>query len=584
MKEDLRRLCELTLRKLDDQLTADELRELDRLLLDNDAAQQLYLDISAVCSALAQHAQTPEVATNEPRKMSVECSQETSPEKIQEIKQYADRQLQAYLAEQENLRQAQAPHPRRLQLKLDPKRAARTIDAAIGMAMRLVVRTSVLAAAILMIIVAVNYTLSQRVVATLEKTVDAQWDQTLDSNDLKPGWYLLQQGFAQVELKQGARVLLQAPCQFRLRSPNRMTCLFGSVAADVPERARGFTVETPTSAIIDYGTAFGVSVGAHQQSDVYVFSGEIGVRSTTHRRRTPLRLRQGQNALVDGVQGVQVGMAKRGADQFVRELPVPDPIQSTPLPLNLADIVGGGNGFGSGRWGGDDQSAIGTINPLTGFPNDPTRPNGRHRNSIRYDNVNIKCPAHFIPVPSLTDVDGVFIPDSGQAPCQISSQGHTFVDCPDTSARMKWNIINGWRYRYRTDRISNTLDLAQRTGISMHANVGISFDLDAIRQAHPDTSISVFRTRVGIPLSGKPAISLADVWILVDGDLRFSQTGIKAFQEFDVHVPLASHARFLTLIVTDGQGQIPREGYYRTNNDWVFFGEPFLHLEPKQQM
>jgi hypothetical protein len=47
------------------------------------------------------------------------------------------------------------------------------------------------------------------------------------------------------------------------------------VAADVPEQARGFTVQTPDGGAVDLGTRFGVDVSGKGGSEVHVFQGEV---------------------------------------------------------------------------------------------------------------------------------------------------------------------------------------------------------------------------------------------------------------------------------------------------------------------
>jgi hypothetical protein len=49
----------------------------------------------------------------------------------------------------------------------------------------------------------------------------------------------------------------------------------GSVSAEVPPRAAGFTIRGPSSEVIDLGTRFGFSVGEAGQSEVHVFQGEV---------------------------------------------------------------------------------------------------------------------------------------------------------------------------------------------------------------------------------------------------------------------------------------------------------------------
>jgi len=244
--------------------------------------------------------------------------------------------------------------------------------------------------------------------------------------------------------------------------------------------------------------------------------------------------------------------------------------------LDLADVVGGGNGFGTGLIGGDTFGARGSINPITGAANDPTRPADKRDRSQRFDFQHYTCSNTFIPVPTMAYVDGVFVPDGGQGRQIISSSGLVFVGCPDTDGQVKWNITNGWRYRDMRQDKRNTEHLAHATGISMHANSGITFDLQAVYQAMPGVKAGAFSSRVGVPVTYSPEISEVDVWVLVDGDVRFVERDVRFQHMVDVRVNLQAADRFLTLVVTDSQtlGQAS----FPSNMDWCFWEDPALEL------
>ncbi len=179
-----------------------------------------------------------------------------------------------------------------------------------------------LAAMILLLLGYVSYLHSHRVVATLGPSLHAKWTHIPEVNELRPGTRELREGVAEIQFIQGARILVQAPCILNLRSDNRMELLSGTLTAEVPEQARGFRVETPWSNITDYGTAFGVSLDSHQNADIHVFEGEVGLQSTVqNKRNNPVLLKQGQNAHVNPKEGVGVGQAKSNAHQYLRALP-----------------------------------------------------------------------------------------------------------------------------------------------------------------------------------------------------------------------------------------------------------------------
>ncbi len=82
-------------------------------------------------------------------------------------------------------------------------------------------------------------------------------------------------GLAQLVFESGAEVVVKGPC--RLQVENSMLCRLqtGSVSAEVPHRAAGFTIRGPASEVIDLGTRFGYSVGDDGKSEVHVFQGEV---------------------------------------------------------------------------------------------------------------------------------------------------------------------------------------------------------------------------------------------------------------------------------------------------------------------
>lgn len=54
-----------------------------------------------------------------------------------------------------------------------------------------------------------------------------------------------------------------------------MALIQGAMVADVPERAYGFTVDTPSMRVVDLGTEFGLTADAMGSSAVQVFVGEV---------------------------------------------------------------------------------------------------------------------------------------------------------------------------------------------------------------------------------------------------------------------------------------------------------------------
>lgn len=87
--------------------------------------------------------------------------------------------------------------------------------------------------------------------------------------------YTLKAGTVELLTARGARVVIEAPAEFRFESAQRLHMLRGRLAADVPPAAKGFTVITPSGDAVDLGTRFGVDVPMSGASEIHVFEGEV---------------------------------------------------------------------------------------------------------------------------------------------------------------------------------------------------------------------------------------------------------------------------------------------------------------------
>ncbi len=118
-------------------------------------------------------------------------------------------------------------------------------------------------------------------VATLIEAEDCKWAgsdlPTAQGARLGPGTLALVEGMATLEFESGATVTLEAPTTLEILSKMRCRLIEGSVVADVPEPAHGFTIDTPSLEVIDLGTRFGVTASAFGDSHVFVFEGEVEV-------------------------------------------------------------------------------------------------------------------------------------------------------------------------------------------------------------------------------------------------------------------------------------------------------------------
>lgn len=227
--------------------------------------------------------------------------------------------------------------------------------------------------------------------------------------------------------------------------------------------------------------------------------------------------------------------------------------------INLADVVGGGNGLGTGKKGRG-------IDPRSGKLED--------RSYTSLDNL---APGQFNPC-DLAMIDGVFIPANKKT--QISSTELFATELPKHGSQA-WDLIRNGPVASQFSTTFGSVDFAAdgRSMIGMHANAGITFDLENVRRrlAELETDATVsqgvrFRTTVGY--GGRTVDPSAEFHVFVDGESVASQR-IGRNDAVAIDIPLGPEKRFLTLISTDGGN-----GY---GHDQISFGDPrIIVLTPSE--
>jgi len=229
--------------------------------------------------------------------------------------------------------------------------------------------------------------------------------------------------------------------------------------------------------------------------------------------------------------------------------------------LDLADMVGGGDGTGTGTPNtGIDPRTGATVVGITST-NNPGLANA-------YSGV-----AH-------PYIDGAFVPDGdvgGPVATQVTSTGLT-ANFPNTDGN-SWE--NGMGFNagccggdLRIGGVVTDMFSAPHSGIGFHSNKGITFDLDAIRAATglvPKRYAGFADVRPGG--GGNADI---DHFVLLDGvivasALNLTDNGSNA-TFFDV--PISNGNRFLTFVGTSGADQ-------NYSNDQGIIGDPSLTMTPE---
>lgn len=121
----------------------------------------------------------------------------------------------------------------------------------------------------------------QRMVATLVKAQQCQWAgsslPTAEGSRLPAGTLDLIEGLATLKFDSGAEVVMEAPATIEVLDPMNCQLKRGTVVADVPPSAKGFTIDTAKAKVVDWGTRFGVSAGDDGNYMVQVLEGRVDV-------------------------------------------------------------------------------------------------------------------------------------------------------------------------------------------------------------------------------------------------------------------------------------------------------------------
>ena len=132
--------------------------------------------------------------------------------------------------------------------------------------------------------------------ATLVKARSCKWGNsalpTLEGALLTPGMLDLVEGMATLKFKSGAEVILEAPVSLEVISSMECRVKRGTVVAEVPPQAKGFTIHTPQTKVVDWGTRFGVSAGEDGKCLVHVIEGLVEVQRSGETKTKELRAGQ----------------------------------------------------------------------------------------------------------------------------------------------------------------------------------------------------------------------------------------------------------------------------------------------------
>jgi hypothetical protein len=422
-------------------------------------------------------------------------------------------------------------------------------------------------------------------VATLTDSINAKW---LSDVSMKPQSRIsaytkpmqLVQGMAKITTDDGVDIVIEAPTEFQFVSYSEIALSYGKLFARVSEQGHGFCVATPNAKVVDLGTEFAVLCHIDGNTEVHMYKGKANLfAGQKNENKISELLTAGAAKIVDRTDSIIRNIAL-AETLVVRTIDSKTQMVWKGQNLNLADVVGGGNGFGSGMPNAG-------VNVLNGQIADRL---------LTVDTVAGQ--EGYRVVPENKYIDGVFIPGVNGSGCKIASPGLTAV-FPKTSGALWGYIFNGAMHKGMTTpehalQLKNvTLGTPAAPAVCIHSNQGITFDLDEIRKDLQGLRITGFRAQTGISQTVQAALekegnrsfdqfpdikqvfdakqSKAEFWVFLDGQAVYHKELSSRDEPDDLTIPIGPAGRFLTLAVTESDDT---QAY-----DWAVFARPELTLE-----
>ncbi|MBX7211891.1 MAG: DUF1553 domain-containing protein [Verrucomicrobiaceae bacterium] len=225
--------------------------------------------------------------------------------------------------------------------------------------------------------------------------------------------------------------------------------------------------------------------------------------------------------------------------------------------LDLADMIGGGDGHGSGVKGRGIDLRTGNVT---------TEKLSYHRdiqaNRLQKINWSDDTKANGF-------VQWVFVPD-GRTPVSVAYKQEV-KGVPATSAHA-WDAIRNGPLNAQRNTTINGVDYSTKghSILGLHANAGVTFDLDKIRKANGLAALRLTGV-VGFGAAEGAAATRADISVYVDAELKFQKLKLRKDESALLDVAIAPKAKTLTLIATDGGDGI--------SSDLLFIGNARLSPE-----
>jgi len=410
---------------------------------------------------------------------------------------------------------------------------------------------------------AYSFSDSEHVVARVTSaSSDVSWSLGSEPRDflmrLRPGDVVgVERGLIRLEFSAGALLVVESPASLQITSATSARLIQGRVVGRADNG--NFTLLTPTASVVDIGTEFGVGVSPGG-TDVTVFEGEVHVHPLLGSvdSGSMQKLQQGMSVWINS-HGLTNSRRQPNQERFQRGFARPAEAAHEEDAVSLLDLISG-----------DDttqQRIAGSIDPKTGYWGRPPWLDPQRTKAQQGD-------TQFAQTDWNPMVDGVFIPRSNAREMQIDSDGHMVHLPPNKGstwgpiwARRRFDLASEQQALLSTAQqgywgagaLSEVFQRLEQTRdglMGLHANVGITFDLDAVRSSR-SRELHYFKAVVA-NLDSSPrddsseAGSLADLRIFVDGKLRYSRLQFgRNDGDAGINVALSNADRFLTIVTTD---------------------------------
>ncbi len=229
--------------------------------------------------------------------------------------------------------------------------------------------------------------------------------------------------------------------------------------------------------------------------------------------------------------------------------------------FDLADAVGGGDGSLPGTGGsGSLDATVGSYKTFAenAFVDGTFVPNHSTEYALDY-------PGQTLPAAVIDGAGHTYDFDAQTA-------GSTQTTGPRLVYYNSW--VNGSNFDVNPVDTNYTPDFLgdpnNHSLLAGHANKGITFDLQAVRDATGLTPIN-FTTWAG---DSRPKSNAGTIcyYVFVDGVLKANRNNIKDDEDY-LEIALSETDRYLTLAISDANDGI--------GADHGYFGDPFLHMVPE---